>query len=49
MAPVVIRSGSVPRPGPYSPWISVLGRGRVGGLVVRAFAENVRGVDPKPT
>ena len=34
---------------PYSPWIRVLGRGGISGLVVRALAWNVRGVGSNPT
>ena len=33
----------------YSPWIRVLGRGGIGGLVVRALARNVRDLGSNPT
>ena len=34
---------------PCSPWIRVLGRGGVGGLVDRALIQNVRGIGLNPT
>ena len=33
----------------YSPWIRVLGRGGISGLVVRVLTQNARGVGLNPT